>query len=250
MTLKSRLFGLSLLLIALAVVVQWQALNIPLFLWLRGLTMPLGSGLWSNLTVLGDALIAPLFLIPFVKKCPRLPLMGLMGALIATVETHGIKPIFDVPRPPAVLDLVVIGPVWQAGSLPSGHTLSAFTVWGLLVLSGALDRRWQVFGAGVLAALVGISRIAVGVHWPADILMGAGLGVLAALLSQALLSRAAFHNVPDIVSRMILCVIGLIAVFNLWSHHTGYPEALILQKLVAVASLVFLIRGVWGKSAD
>ncbi len=61
-------------------------------------------------------------------------------------------------------------------SFPSGHTAGAFV---FAVLMGhffpALSIPWLVW-----SALVGISRIYVGVHYPSDVIAGAALGVLSA----------------------------------------------------------------------
>jgi len=63
-------------------------------------------------------------------------------------------------------------------SFPSDHATAAFAI-AFAVL--AFSRR---AGAGFLAAatLIGLSRIALGVHYPTDVLAGAGVGWAAALL--------------------------------------------------------------------
>jgi len=63
-------------------------------------------------------------------------------------------------------------------SFPSDHTAAAFFVVTLLV---AHRKSW--WWALVLASLVGLSRIAVGVHYPSDVLVGAGLGVTLAVVA-------------------------------------------------------------------
>ena len=61
-------------------------------------------------------------------------------------------------------------------SFPSGHALISFCFYGLIagMLSFHLKRRWQravIWSvAAVLIALIGISRIYLGVHWPSDVL--------------------------------------------------------------------------------
>ena len=65
----------------------------------------------------------------------------------------------------------------QDKSFPSRHTASAFVI-ALTILPYAL---WAGIPLLVLASLVGFVRFALGVHYPSDILAGAGLGILCAL---------------------------------------------------------------------
>lgn len=63
-------------------------------------------------------------------------------------------------------------------SFPSGHTMASFLLAGLVVsFFGPIA--WPLY---IWATLVGISRVFLGVHFPTDILAGAALGSLIALL--------------------------------------------------------------------
>ena len=60
-------------------------------------------------------------------------------------------------------------------SFASGHAVCAFA--GCLILGAALPRwRWPLL---VLAALIALSRVVLGAHYPSDIIVGSLLGVLA-----------------------------------------------------------------------
>jgi undecaprenyl-diphosphatase len=63
-------------------------------------------------------------------------------------------------------------------SFPSGHAATSFA--GVVIL-GYLFRR-ALPGLFALAALVAVSRVYVGVHYPLDILGGAALGSVVALV--------------------------------------------------------------------
>jgi undecaprenyl-diphosphatase len=70
----------------------------------------------------------------------------------------------------------------QGNSFPSGHSLGSIVCYGavFLVFLPALRGRWRrVFTAGIatLIALIGISRILLGVHYVSDVLGGWSLGV-------------------------------------------------------------------------
>lgn len=72
-----------------------------------------------------------------------------------------------------------------SSSMPSGHaTASAAAAVVLAYLLG----RWG-WALGLLAAAVAFGRVYVGVHYPADILAGAALGVVVGLAAVALVRR-------------------------------------------------------------
>jgi undecaprenyl-diphosphatase len=71
-----------------------------------------------------------------------------------------------------------LGPASSTHSFPSGHTATSFAC--ATVLS-SIAPRWRV-PFFVLAALIGFSRVYNAMHYPTDVLAGAVLGVLTALL--------------------------------------------------------------------
>ena len=63
-------------------------------------------------------------------------------------------------------------------SFPSGHALISLCFYGLVagIVSQTLRERWQRVAvwsvAGVLVAMIGLSRVYLGVHWPSDVIAG------------------------------------------------------------------------------
>jgi len=83
-----------------------------------------------------------------------------------------LKPLFDFPRPPLALpqDAVhIIGTPEYHHSLPSGHSSFAMLViaslWPIL-------NRWTRVAGTFFVLWVGISRISLGAHFPADVMAG------------------------------------------------------------------------------
>ncbi len=94
-----------------------------------------------------------------------------------------LKPLLDFPRPPLVFPIETIHIIGQAEyhhSLPSGHSsfamLIAASIWPLLVAP------WQKYLAVFFVILVGVSRISLGAHFPADVMAGWILSLLIVLL--------------------------------------------------------------------
>lgn len=111
------------------------------------------------------------------------------GALLSDL----LKEVFDRPRPEFS---AVAGEL--SASFPSGHSMiSAVTYLTLGALIARLSdrKREKVFFFGVaivLTALVGASRVLLGVHYPSDVLAGWALGAawaFAATLLASLLQR-------------------------------------------------------------
>jgi undecaprenyl-diphosphatase len=76
-------------------------------------------------------------------------------------------------------------PMPETSSFPSGHTASAFAfATGVGAAEPALSAPLRT-----LATLVGYSRVHTGVHYPADVLAGAFIGVSAAEIAGRLLRR-------------------------------------------------------------
>jgi membrane-associated phospholipid phosphatase len=145
----------------------------------------------------------------------------------------------DVPRPQAVLDaetLVRIGPRYMMHSFPSGHTATAFTVAGVVVLSGC--GFWTAVFSLAAATLVGLSRIAAAVHWPVDVAAGAVLGWLSA--AAGVLIAAKWHIDR---SEWFVRIAGLILFTGLVYAAAFYdprmPQAVWTVKAAAVAGMLW-----------
>jgi membrane-associated phospholipid phosphatase len=107
--------------------------------------------------------------------------------LAAFVATTGVglavlgpvtKVVVDRTRP--VVDFPVVETPSNA-SFPSGHAMTALVTWGalLLVALPSVRRRvrpWLVAAAAVLVVVVGLTRLALGVHFVSDVLAGWALG--------------------------------------------------------------------------
>jgi len=98
----------------------------------------------------------------------------------------GIKAATNRPRP--FEDIAEPGPLITAtvgSSLPSGHAATSFA--GAVVLATVVRRAAPALF--VLAAAIAFSRVYVGVHYPSDVLAGAALGSLVALVVVTVRSR-------------------------------------------------------------
>lgn len=108
-----------------------------------------------------------------------------------------LKPLLDFPRPPLALPLGVhiVGTPEYHHSLPSGHSSFAMVV--IASLWPILSRNWRV--AGVLFVLwVGVSRMSLGAHFPADVLAG-----FLSSLAVVLLVYVAVHQLMRVMASRV-----------------------------------------------
>lgn len=113
----------------------------------------------------------------------------LAGLLLLSVWIGNVaKGLVGLPRPPALGIRVVPVDVGSPLGFPSGHAQSAALVW--TVLASGVRRRWFAGLAAAAVLLVGVSRLYLGVHWPADVLGGWGLGLGLAWLGIRVHGRA------------------------------------------------------------
>jgi len=103
---------------------------------------------------------------------PSVLLLVVAADVVADLTASGLKELVGRPRPDEVHRLVAASDL----SFPSGHAATSFAC--ALVLAVAVPRLALPFL--VLAAAIAFSRLYVGVHYPLDVLGGAGLGLVAA----------------------------------------------------------------------
>ena len=220
------------------------AWNQSLFLWLNAACTALPDWLWACLTITGHTSVAfallGLLLLPKIKQ-PGVITGLFVAALLGGVVSVAAKEFFQVLRPPAVLaegQFHLIGHKLDLVSFPSGHTLTAFGVATLLIL-GLQLRGWRLAGVLALASAIGLSRIAVGAHWPLDVLGGALLGTAcgwggwqtARWLHQKRWAQTVIYS---------SCQAGIILLVSasLFATQMGYPDAIIWQMLAATFGIV------------
>lgn len=176
--------------LALLLLVWLGGVNETLFLTLNQAAAALPDRFWGLVTTLGDAHVLLALALVAAYRYPALFWLLVAGAIITFFATHIPKELAGVARPPAELapgSFNLIGVEVRSRAFPSGHTASAFLVSAALFLATNSRRLRAVIIA--YAVLIGVSRIAVGIHWPADVLAGATVGWTAALLAALYINR-------------------------------------------------------------
>lgn len=148
------------------------------------------SNFWLAITTLGDGAVAGcLFYLLFRKRSDVLA-KGLIGAVIGLAVSEGLKRLFAISRPEHAIGfgnfhLLADSMAVTNYSMPSGHVITAFLLGTFLFQYLKLNVLVKVVLVILLLAIA-VSRIALGVHWPADVFVGAGLGIIIAVMCSLL----------------------------------------------------------------
>jgi undecaprenyl-diphosphatase len=153
--------------------------------------------LLEGITYLGNwqsIVMVSLLLLAYDKT--RIP-YGVLGATVAITDTllnKGLKQLFERARPDDVLPLIEQG----GYAFPSGHSVTSMAFYGMLLflVQTRMEDRKKANALSIvlilLIALIGPSRIYLGVHYPTDVLAGWAEGIFVATAVYTL----AFKFVP------------------------------------------------------
>lgn len=228
---------------ALGLLLLWQLdANRSIFLFFNQASHYTGAAFWEYVTTFGDSLAVFSLALLLLGRRPMLLWTMLFAAMVSTVIVHGLKEWALVMRPPAVIpadELTVIGIGHKAVSFPSGHTTAIFTLIALLCLQRGVAMGWK-FALLVLGVMVGISRMAVGVHWPIDVLGGALIAWSSVLIAYFFAPQIPW-GVTRGAQRFFAVLLLLVAIALMFFHDSGYVHARLLEVTIALISVVLAL---------
>lgn len=131
-------------------------------------------------------------------KLKKIAAVLAIALLLATIVTEDVKDLVQRPRPYAG-----VAPAYlytNNYSFPSGHAVGAFVC--ATIILAYFGWKWGLIGY-VMAALIGISRIVLDVHYPSDVLAGAVIGFILGELVMFAAYRLGFYDPGGILSKLI-----------------------------------------------
>lgn len=132
------------------------------------------------------------------KNLKKIAAVLAIAFLLASLVTEDIKDLVQRPRPYAG-----IAPSYlytSNYSFPSGHALTAFIA--ATIILAYFGWKWGLVSY-LVAALIGISRIVLDVHYPSDVIAGAAIGIALGGLIMFAACRMGLYNHTGLISKLI-----------------------------------------------
>lgn len=149
------------------------------------------------------------------KKGYYLMAVGFLG----TMFNQMLKLSFRIPRPWVKdPDFTILEQAREAAtgySFPSGHTTSAVGTFGCLAVIA--ERTWWRNACIAIAALVGFSRMYVGVHTPADVLVGAGTSLVLIWLLRKPMLEGGIKEMKTVIGLMLAVSVVFLLYVSFWN---------------------------------
>ncbi len=148
--------------------------------------------------------------------------LGLAVSVLLSIYLNVfLKGIVKIERPIGYPGIRTLPRATAGGySFPSGHAQDSATLWGYLM--GYFNEPWLYWLSLAMVALVSISRLYLGVHWPADVVGGAAIGLAMAYLGLAFTRRInhlRLHSYPAKIAASVLIPAALLILFP---HHDNF----------------------------
>ena len=225
-----------------------------LLYFLEGIRMPGLNEFMLAITTLGEEtafLVIALIVFWCVDKRRGYFLMSV--GFLGTMVNQFLKLWFRIPRP-WVLDenFTILEQAREAASgysFPSGHTTSAVGTFGSIAASSE-SRRTRILCVSI-AALVGLSRMYVGVHTPKDVLVGALTSIVLIFALRKLTLEGSHNAILILIAGMIAMAVGLLVFVVLYpfpadvdAHNlqSGIKNAYTLLGSLLGVAVVYLVE--------
>jgi len=140
-------------------------------------SLPFLQFISSATTYVSIALVVMVMVFSFVKNKPlarRCSIALATVLMVVAIASPVMKSLMYRERPFYAHDFIEKRTDGGESSFPSGHSMEAFAL--AITLSLCFKRKWITLVAFAWAFLVGYSRVALGVHYPSDVLGGMALG--------------------------------------------------------------------------
>ena len=225
-------------LMALLLIIYFMDINQSLFLRLNHAAQFMPITWWGYITYLGDGMAVGCILAVVFRKDPKIALVGIIAVLTSGIIVQVLKSYFSIPRPAGILNLdefYLFGDILKSRGFPSGHSSTAFSLLGTFFYAHDNNKQgWLFFSA---ALLIAFSRVAIGIHWPADILAGSLIGLATIYLIAKKLKTYTMGFKVELSTGVILFLICIGILF----YDPHMPGMQMIQWLLGMGGMISII---------
>ena len=214
--------------------------------FLEDLRTPLLDSIVSALTHLGGEtvfLVAALVVFWCVDKRQGYYLMsvGFMGTLV----NQFLKITCRIPRPwvrdPNFTIVEAAREEATGYSFPSGHSTSSVGTFGVLATEG--KRLWLRLIAVALCFLIPLTRLYLGVHTPADVLVGGAISLFFIIVLRPVVYREDGKHMPTLLAVMLVLSAAFVAYMELFPFPADVDAANLASALKNSYTLLGALAG-------
>ncbi len=196
--------------------------------FLEGLRTPWLDAIVAALTHLGGELVflvAALIVFWCVDKRQGYYLLSV--GFLGTLVNQFLKITCRIPRPwvrDPNFTIVEAARADATGySFPSGHSTSSVGTFG--VLATEAKRLWLRIAGIALCILIPLTRLYLGVHTPADVLVGSAISLFFIIVLRPLLYREEGRHLPKLLAVMLVLAAGFVGYMELFPFPADVDSA-------------------------
>lgn len=241
-------WGLWILPLALWLMVSLSSTPSEIFLRINQQARVVPDTVWVFLNLFGNGWFVFALTAPLLFIAPRLLVAGVISGAITGTLSRTIKLTLEFPRPASVLDpstFYILGKPLTSLSMPSGHTLTAFSLATALYFSASPEKRTAFLWVFLIAIGAGLARIALGAHWPADVMAGAAIGLFGGIAGASIAQRIpVIATKPGSALIRLIAAAAILCLYMLLSNQMDFVESWPFQygaAVIVVISLLFFI---------
>ena len=186
--------------------------------FLQSIRIPFLTDLMLAVTDLGDEtafLVAALIMFWSVDKRKGYYILSI--GFLGTIANQFMKLLFKIPRPWVLQEGIAVEDAMEGAggySFPSGHSQTAVGTFGCI--AATQKKNWIRWICIAIMILVPLSRMYVGVHTPADVLVGSGMALAMVFLFRPLMLGNGKKNIPVVLAALTVLSVAYLLYVELY----------------------------------
>ncbi len=196
--------------------------ELDVLLFLQNIRTDILNVLLQGITMLGEEVVMVLVIAILYFCIDKKFAQKLFFVTVSSAGINGIiKNLVRFPRPFATGKIICVREDTATGySFPSGHTQTFASM--STTIAKKLKKPLVTFLVGILIVLVAFSRMYLGAHYPSDVVVGAVLGVVLALIGTSLFDKVENKKVLYLATIILLTPFAVLFLINPDEHFEDF----------------------------